>query len=376
MIKWIKQKAMLLIFLIFGGGFVFAQITTPEPTISLIEYRDAMSISNRNAMWATIKGLEISKIGKTPKVRRSKYDIEIISMEAVEGGVAVYVRAWDRKGQIGFGVSGTVDIERFVLINPGILVRDPLGDVVMREGNVERGLREIRGREDLLEAVYLSIENSLATKKQMFDSSRIIPEKIGRTTTNVVPTDDDSIFGSDATYTTAQAASDGTIRGDGIVQNTVAGDFFVERTFLNFADTSAVGSDDISSATVTVIGEAEGDVDTWAVGLYGSTASDNIVSTDLDLVQGTLFSDTKNVTGWNAAGSNVFTLTAAGIAQITKSTALTKMSFRLDLDVAITEPTGINTLTMELVTDGTDPVLSIEHAPAAATEDYNNSQIW
>ncbi len=52
-------------------------------------------------------------------------------MESIDGGVQVFARAWDANDrQIGFGKDGTVDIERFRIFNPPILVSDPKGDIV------------------------------------------------------------------------------------------------------------------------------------------------------------------------------------------------------------------------------------------------------
>ena len=74
---------------------------------------------------ADIKGHEIAEIGALSRLTHGAYDIEVVSMEAIDGGVAVFARAWDKSGQqIGFGKQGTVDIERFLIYNPPILVPD------------------------------------------------------------------------------------------------------------------------------------------------------------------------------------------------------------------------------------------------------------
>ena len=50
-------------------------------------------------------------------------------MTTIDKGVVVFARAWDDNGQIGFGRDGSVDIERFIFIDPPVLVPDEAGDI-------------------------------------------------------------------------------------------------------------------------------------------------------------------------------------------------------------------------------------------------------
>src|SRR3990167_7351815 len=85
---------------------------------------------------ANIKGQEIAKqvvsVARTNvKSSGADFDIEVVETKAIEGGVEVFARAWTPDGkQVGFGKDGSVDLERFVFINPPILVVDPLGDIL------------------------------------------------------------------------------------------------------------------------------------------------------------------------------------------------------------------------------------------------------
>ena len=54
-------------------------------------------------------------------------------IEEIEGGIQIFAQAWNLDGtQVGFGKDGTVDIERFQIINPPILVPDENGDVYVK----------------------------------------------------------------------------------------------------------------------------------------------------------------------------------------------------------------------------------------------------
>jgi hypothetical protein len=137
---------------------------------------------------ANIKAAEIAKIGSIPPTSRKSYDIEVVSFEPIEGGVQVFARAWDANGQIGFGSDGTVDIERFIIINPPILVPD-------EDGSIERTTTDSRTgqtwtftyREDPQEALLQSLEHTIEVKQQKFGSDNIVAERVGNTTTTIYP---------------------------------------------------------------------------------------------------------------------------------------------------------------------------------------------
>jgi len=132
----------------------------------------------------SLKGCEISKLGSIPRIQRVGYDIEIVSMNPIEKGVEMFVRAWDVNGQIGFGREGTVDIERFVIINPPILVDDPNGNII-RPGTGDIVGRKLR--EDLQESLLQVLEHTIKVKQQKFGSEKIVTGKKGNTTSTFFP---------------------------------------------------------------------------------------------------------------------------------------------------------------------------------------------
>ena len=160
---------------------------------------------------------KINELVSLKKTQRNNYDIEIVSINKIKNGVEVFVRAWVAQGkttvaykndtkpeildnglingddpniafiihsgeQIGFGKVGTVDIERFIIINPPILVPDDNGDIIQIwiDENKIKHTRKLR--EDTKEAILQIIEQALDVKKEKFDDSKIVKGKIGNTT--------------------------------------------------------------------------------------------------------------------------------------------------------------------------------------------------
>ena len=58
-------------------------------------------------------------------------EIEIVKTNLIEGGIEVFARAWRDGNQIGFGADGSVDVERFKVFNPPILVLDEQGPLIV-----------------------------------------------------------------------------------------------------------------------------------------------------------------------------------------------------------------------------------------------------
>jgi len=113
-------------------------------------------------------------------------EIEIVDSNIIEGGIEVFARAWNENGQIGFGKDGTVDIERFRIFNPPILVEDPNGEI-NRDWVEERTGETIPHRltENPEEALLQTLEHNI---KQVGKSGgSIIPGKIGNTTSTFYP---------------------------------------------------------------------------------------------------------------------------------------------------------------------------------------------
>lgn len=211
-------------------------------------------------------------------------EIEIIESNIIDGGIEVFARAWRDSVQIGFGKDGTVDIERFRVINPPVLVEDPLGDIV--ESNyisvIDKTVITLF-KEDPEEAILQSLEDAILLVGK--DGSNIVAGTVGNTTTTVYATTD-ARFRDEGNTTWSEGRDSTTaanFSGFDIDASTSAGPYqeiissvyrFV-RYFANF-DTSAIGSDTISSAIFSVYISA----DPWNTGDTSATSYVSVIQND------------------------------------------------------------------------------------------------
>src|SRR3990167_2121101 len=199
------KKLLLTIGLVIVGTLSWFFIEKPEPPFggTLTTYELAQNciatpqqidkcIGELTAKErANIKGEEIAKIGSVSrtnvKFSGADYDIEITDIKAIAGGVEIFARAWDTSGQVGFGKDGSVDIERFYIINPPIMVDDPNGDVV-REWTDERTgeLKQRKLRESPQEAILQSLAHTVSLTDNK-PRGKIIAGKTGSTHGAVYP---------------------------------------------------------------------------------------------------------------------------------------------------------------------------------------------
>ena len=54
---------------------------------------------------------------KALKVVDGEYEVEIVSIGKIDGGIEIYARAWKNGKQLGLGVGGKTDLERFLFHN-------------------------------------------------------------------------------------------------------------------------------------------------------------------------------------------------------------------------------------------------------------------
>lgn len=214
---------------------------------------------------STIKGCEIAKdLQKKVKLKRKDLkrkdlEIQIVEVNTIEGGVEVFARAWQDGSQIGFGKDGTVDIERFRIINPPVLVDDQNGDIVTYVGDEALGVPvvERRLREDPEEALLQALESTINGLNNRHGSESIVPNKRGQTTTTVYAgAADEYVYRTDTTFSGARS-------GAGIGGSNTATilalqaskesspPYVIYRSPMPF-NTSAIGSDTISSATLYI----------------------------------------------------------------------------------------------------------------------------
>ena len=358
-------------------------------------------VNKTGAEKAGIKGVEIAKIGSVARTTAShsgkSYDVEIVSMKAIKDGVEVFARAWDANGQVGFG-DGTVDLERFIFINPPISVDDPNGDIIQDNG--EFGIN--RFREDPQLAILQTLAHTISVKKQRFDGSKIIAGKVGSTTltafpfsgTGTAPMDGlpqreavDQTFanirgGAGTAFSNAAANNMGGLDGSTTTDQFSA----MYRVIVGF-DTSSIGdTDTIDIATLSVAGN--GNANNTGLGdtnndITTATPTDgaNLAAGDFAVAQ---YGSTRLATGTaisafviTAGTYNNWTLNADGRAAINK-TGFTYLAFRTawDVDNSFTGTWASSGRTLsvmryaETADTTSDPKLVVEYSVAAAANHW------
>ena len=350
---------------------------------------------------ADLKGQEIAKIKSVKKTKRNKFDIEIVDIKAIEGGVEVFARAWQGKKQIGFGKDGSVDIERFIFINPPILVDDPNGSIV-REWDEDNGdgiIHQVRKlREDPKEAILQSLEHTISVKKQKFIDSNIIKGKIGNTTTTVYSeagtgtyvNDGNHYYGWSYTWSTVRNQS-ASIIGDNTTTQANSGTGFgvraltslgyaIGRSYYYFRYTLPSG-DTIDSAKLSIYMDNKldqvNDSDSYGAIVNSTNDSDTAFThNDYNNYGTTKYSDDLDITSMTNAAYNDFNFNATGLAYLVADGTYNIARFGLreghdieDTGGSIGTGTDKQSQTNVNFTDNTgttkDPKLVIEHSAAA-----------
>jgi len=320
-------------------------------------------------------------------------EIEIVETNIIEGGIEVFARAWRDSVQIGFGKDGTVDIERFEIFNPPVLVNDVNGDIIrefqQRDENDVMGTRQENFREDAEEAILQSLEHTIKAI-QKFDDKNIVSDKRGNTTSTFHPVAGqnspvDGLCQINAQNTWA-LARDGTTSSTALPDNAALGDFncrifaskyYLARGYFTF-DTSAIDdTDTIDSAILSfyqVSGGSNPDSNEFAIS--GATLDSAADLTTGDWDSQTLDTPTEFATRQVIpSGANNeykdWTLNASGEAHISK-TATSEFSLRWEQDVddvaANTNNNNLNGCYKMADYTGTtqDPKLVVEHSAGAA----------
>ena len=338
---------------------------------------------------ASLKSSALSSItlGGYERASKDVTNIDILSITNKNVGIEIELRAYVGATQIGFGKDGTIDIERFRIWNPPILIDDPIGDIVLHY-DVEVIPREVvsidrRLREDATEALLIVLERAIRISKGPF--GKIITNKVGRTTDTFYPdpntgstTVDGRTYGQDAsswagaindTGTAAYPSSASTV----VVQGEdVSGTYYISRSFFLF-DTSAISdTDTIDSATLDIYygGSNNQTESTYPADLClvsSSPASDNnLVSTDYQTSHfgSTEFASRVTLANFVTSGSASFSLNASGLAAISK-TGNTKLGVRPANDIDANAPSARSygsCYFVEHAGTANDPTLTVVHS--------------
>jgi RHS repeat-associated protein len=378
--------------------------TAAEPLGSSCLNNQGLSILERIEMCpvaeneiTTFKANEIAKLDPAGRYTVDGFEIDIQSIRAFDEGVEVFVKAWWPDGEaVGFG-DGTVEVERIRRFMEGtgkyshltyFVVPDPAGSIIVtdevwdfkQDAMVDE---TVRFREDPLENLRRDIGHTVSVIAK-HRSERIVAGKVGNTTSTFNPdagkpgtasVDGDIRNDPDETaYADVQSASAGThLDPNGttvffIVNFKQDGNnYFIQRHVSNY-DTSSIGSDAISSTTLSLYdSNTFDDTDTNATSIVANTGSSN---TDYVLGDYDQFGTTKYATdlAWASHTHNAyndFAFNATGTAAINTS-GVTKVGIRVDKDISATVPTTSNFLrynTADNADSNTHPKLIVEHSP-------------
>ncbi|MCH9808453.1 MAG: FG-GAP-like repeat-containing protein [Alphaproteobacteria bacterium] len=368
-------------------------IVSPAPIAEKLIGKSALEV-------ARIKGREIAKHKDTliGTHRMKQLKIEIIDVEAIDEGVQVFARAWHGGKQYGFGNDGSVDIERFVIVNPLLKILDE-DNTYQYELDGET-FTTYHSQEDPVEALLQSLQGAIEGKKQKYDAKNITKGKVGNTTITFYPTAGQNapVDGgltksqnpSGASWTTLRDATAATTVYDAVdspghfnavqIYDGGAGAWnAISRSILGF-DTSSLGSATIDSATLSIHGNNKTDGYSGADVVIDRTtpASSSALSTsDYDVTQWdeTLQSNTRiTIASWDNTGYNHFPLNSTGEGNI-NSSGYSWFGLRHGMDFDDSEPTKakknsrIITRFVEAAGTTVDPMLVVEitAAPSVGT---------
>ena len=290
-------------------------------------------------------GVRIEIIGEVKAIEVKKHEVgDIFFLGDNQHGIELFARAWRGTQQLGFGSDGSVEIERFRIFNPPILVDDPNGTIIKESINpntllvVQRKLRE-----DPIEAIRQIIAHNAKIVGK--DNGKIIIGKIGNTTSTFYPDanpESTSVDGRTRRSTAGETWAN-LIAGDGTsfvdtgttlytyLRAAASGNNWdlLDKNHFLFDSSSIPDTDTISSATLSVYGaNVQNDAFTLSVNIYSTNPASNvaIVETDHDTVGTTPFATAKAQSTLNNTNYNDFALNASGIAQVSK-TGISKFGF-------------------------------------------------
>ena len=318
-------------------------------------------------------------------------------------GIELFAKAWRGTQQLGFGADGSVEIERFRIFNPPILVDDPNGTIIREWTDKETGvLRQRKLREDPIEAIRQTIGHN--AKLVGKENTQIVIGKIGNTTTTVYPdpstgaTTVDGVVchneaAAGATWATVHDASStncfdatATTSGADYLKGGTTADQWSQiiRTIYLFDTSSITDTDIISSATFSVYSTAttinNAFSDSLSLVLSNPASNNALVAADYDTLGTTKQATDIAFSALTNSAFNDWTLNATGISNVSK-TGITKLGLRGLADLNNTPPTwssgGRQTFEHYMAdqagSPGTvnDPKLVVVHSGAAATgEEY------
>ena len=358
---------------------------------------------------AGVKSCEIAKRGLeyAGEHNSPQYGVKIDIIGEVKAievngqhGVELFAKAWRGTQQLGFGADGSIEIERFRIFNPPILVDDPNGIIIRENISIDGVYHQRKLREDPIEAIKQVIAHNATLVGK--DNNKIVSGKVGNTTSTFYPdADPESTSVDGSVFQDTDNTAWGTLQADvgsgsndtGTDQNMVgwrdgtSSNFSRIMRWIELFDTSAIpDTDTISSATLSNYGTYKEDPssNTPSTNIYSAAPASNtsLAAGDYDSLGTTAYATAITYASYNDAGYNNWALNATGIAAISK-TGISKFGVRnvqYDVENTAPAPTGslawnrLNVYTADQTGTANDPKLVVVHSvPSAVTgEEYTN----
>lgn len=325
---------------------------------------------------ANLKAEAIVKLKLKKNFDHNDLTIKIHSVNKIAGGIEVFTQAWRGKDQLGFGADGTVDIERFRIFNPPVLVDDSNGDIITQ--NIDPVTNVVRIRKLRLDPEK-ALQESLAHMISLVgkDGSAVIKGKFGNTTsTFYVGAGDGWNYQTGTVWATVRNASTGitgshtgTTQSGAPASRKISATYYDIRAYFPINSAALPDTDDISSATFSWYNGTGGTgTKDFMLVESGQASTSAVANADYGTMGTTAFSDVVNFNAATPQWAN-HTLTAAGIAAInktgwTKFAVIDNLSFT---DVAPTAETYPTVTFSEYTGTSSDPKLVVEHAAPAPT---------
>lgn len=265
-------------------------------------------------------------------------DVEIDTIRQIDGGIELYARAFLNNKPIGFGSDGTVEFERFRFY--GIPILTPSGNKITIQKSIPGVLSESYEKDIFIEDPITAFKESFAhtIKVVAKGGGDIVQGKRGNTTDTYYPsvTTADNTLGTleKTTWATARGLSSADFVDDADLTARLYnnGNFSIERGYTGF-DTSAIGSDTVTSATIslyiTTKYNADNDGNDFIVPVSASpTTPSDTVAADYSTIgppssvsEGS--ADRKDITtGITTSAYNDWTLNATGLSWIDAYTSI------------------------------------------------------
>lgn len=384
-----KRYVVFVLVASLGTAIWLYQSPSNQPEYGAVRLVDTLPTSSVQER-ASIKAdaiMETDAVGRFTDTKTS-LTIEIESVRKIDDGVEVFARAWQGKQQIGFGANHSVDLERFIIHNPPILVEDPTGPIVETWEGVMGDTKTRRLREDPKAALYETLAHTIKVSGQ--PSNRIVSGSRGNTTSTFYPNanpestsvDGRSRWTGTATTFATACSNNGTSADDSgvtiypFIRSTAVSNQWnlCERGHFLF-DTSAIPDTDVvSSATFSLDGAADKDNPfSLSINIYSTNPASNtaIAASDHQTVGTTAYATALAQSGLSDAAYNDWTLNATGLAAISL-TGVTKFSEQYPEDAADSGPTWQASKNQywaahsaDTTGTATDPKLVVVHSAAA-----------